>query len=412
MILEIPRLSLVVLVGPSGSGKSTFAARHFAPTEVLSSDRYRAMVSDDEGDQSVNAEAFELLHRTAELRLGLGKLTVVDATNVEKKAREPLLRIARMAHVARVAIVLDVDTELCLARNAARARQVPVEVVREQRMQLKGTIQALPKERFDRIYVLDDTDVTLVRVPDPSDRRSDHGPFDVIGDVHGCASELRSLLRRLGYEEREGSFRHPEGRRAIFLGDLVDRGPDVPGALRIAMAMVRDGQALCVIGNHEAKLARKLAGKNPKLSHGLARSVEQLAREPEVFVREVRAFIDGLESHYVLDGGRLVVAHAGLEEKLHGRRSGRVRELCMYGETTGETDSIGFPVRVDWAASYRGAAAVVYGHTPRAEAEWVNETINIDTGCVFGGKLTALRWPERELVSVPAERTWFEIGGE
>jgi protein phosphatase len=415
MILELNDLSLVLLIGPSGSGKSTFAAKHFAPTEVLASDRFRAMIADDEGDQSVNAEAFELLHRTAEIRLALGRFTVIDATNVEKKAREPLVRIARAAHVERAAIVLDVPTRACEARNLSRARQVPREVLHEQRMHLHGTLSTLEKERFARVYVLDDAAIEraqIVRVPDATDRRDDRGPFDVIGDIHGCARELRTLLARLGYVEESGVYRHPAGRRAVFLGDLVDRGPDVPGVLRIVMAMVGAKTALSVIGNHEAKLARKLAGKSPTLSHGLARSVEQIAREPESFAREVRSFIEGLESHYRLDGGALVVAHAGLEEKLHGRRSGRVWELCMYGQATGEMDADGHPVRADWAADYRGDAVVVYGHTPRADAVWVNNTICVDTGCVFGGKLTALRWPERELVSVRAERVWFEVGEE
>ena len=112
-------------------------------------------------------------------------------------------------------------------------------------------------------------------------------------------------------------------------------------------------------------------------------------------------FLDGLVSHYVLDDGKLVVAHAGMKEEMQGRGSGKVRDFALYGETTGETDEFGLPVRYDWAAEYRGTAMVVYGHTPVPEPEWLNRTINIDTGCVFGGKLTALRYPERELVSRP-----------
>ena len=130
--------------------------------------------------------------------------------------------------------------------------------------------------------------------------------------------------------------------------------------------------------------------------------------ESEEFVAEVREFIDGLVSHYVLDGGRLVVCHAGLPEKYHGRTSGRVRSHALYGDTTGETDEFGLPVRYPWAEDYRGRAAVVYGHTPVPEATWLNNTICLDTGAVFGGKLTALRWPERELVDVPAEQVWYE----
>ena len=194
----------------------------------------------------------------------------------------------------------------------------------------------------------------------------------------------------------------------MFLGDLVDRGPDTPGVLRTVMGMVASGAALCVPGNHEAKLLRALRGRDVRRSHGLAESLTQLGAEPADFSAQVIAFLDGLVSHYVLDSGRLVVAHAGLREEMHGRASAAVRAFALYGDTTGETDEFGLPVRYPWAQDYRGKAAVVYGHTPVPEATWVNNTICIDTGCVFGGRLTALRYPERELVSVPAVATYYQ----
>ncbi len=192
----------------------------------------------------------------------------------------------------------------------------------------------------------------------------------------------------------------------MFLGDLVDRGPDTPGVLRLVMGMAAAGSALCVAGNHEAKLLRALRGANVQRSHGLDASLEQLAAETPEFRAEAEQFIDGLISHYVLDGGNLVVAHAGLIERYHGRASGRVREFCLYGQTTGETDSYGLPVRYPWAAEYRGRATVLYGHTPVPAPEWVNNTLCLDTGCVFGGRLTALKYPERAVVSVPAAREY------
>jgi polynucleotide kinase-phosphatase len=131
--------------------------------------------------------------------------------------------------------------------------------------------------------------------------------------------------------------------------------------------------------------------------------VEQLPAEDR---SRIASFLDGLVSHYVLDGGKLVVAHAGLREEMHGRGSAAVREFCLYGETTGETDEFGLPLRYNWASEYRGRAMVVYGHTPVPEAEWLNNTVNIDTGSVFGGKLTVLRYPEREFVSVVAAREY------
>ena len=194
----------------------------------------------------------------------------------------------------------------------------------------------------------------------------------------------------------------------MFLGDLVDRGPDTPGVLRTVMAMGAAGSALCVAGNHEAKLLRALRGRDVAISHGLAESLAQLGKETDEFRARVVTFLDGLLSHYVLDGGKLVVAHAGLREDMQGRASAAVRAFALYGETTGETDEFGLPVRYPWAQDYRGAAMVVYGHTPVPEATWVNNTICIDTGCAFGGRLTALRYPERELVSVPARRVYYQ----
>ncbi len=137
-------------------------------------------------------------------------------------------------------------------------------------------------------------------------------------------------------------------------------------------------------------------------------TLEQLAQQPSEFVERVKTFLDSLVSHYMLDDGKLVVAHAGMKEAMQGRASRAVREFALYGETTGETDEFGLPIRYNWAAEYRGKAMVVYGHTPVPKPEWLNNTINIDTGCVFGGQLTALRYSEKDLVSVPAATTYSE----
>jgi protein phosphatase len=413
--IEVPELSLVALVGVSGSGKSTFAARHFAPSEVVSSDACRRLVADDENDQSATPAAFAVLHTIAAKRLEAGRIVVVDATSVRPDDRRPLVELARAHHVFPVAIVLDVPAEVCRARNAERPdRDFGAHVVRNQHSALRRTIGSLHREGFRRVWVLRGTEeveaATVQRQRLWTDRRDLTGPFDVIGDVHGCHAELVALLRTLGWDvDADGTeATHPEGRLAVFVGDLVDRGPATPAVLRLVMRMVAAGRALCVPGNHENKLQRALAGRNVTVSHGLAESLAQLALEPESFRTEVAAFIDGLVSHAVLDGGSLVVAHAGLPQHMHGRASGAVRSFALYGDTTGETDEFGLPVRYPWANDYRGRAAVVYGHTPVPEATWVNGTICIDTGCVFGGSLTALRWPERDLVSVPAAATYYE----
>ncbi|HUR54415.1 MAG TPA: AAA family ATPase, partial [Gemmataceae bacterium] len=427
MPIHIPELSLVVLVGPSGSGKSTFARKHFKPTEILSSDAFRAMLADDETDQSVSAGAFELLHLVAAKRLASGRLTVIDATNVRPEARKPLLEIARKYHVAAIAVVLDLSAEFCHARNQQRPdRTFGPHVTRGHADNLRRSLGHLEAEGFRRVYVLGSEDeiaaVEFHRYTLPVNKRDDRGPFDIVGDVHGCFDELKSLLAKLGYVDqaptRETSERpsaggaanwvHPEGRKLVFVGDLCDRGPDTPGVVRLVMDVVRRGVGYCVTGNHDDKLLRWLKGNQVKMSHGLAESVAQLEREPVEFREQLRDFITQLPSHVVLDGGKLVVAHAGLPQELHGRVSGKVKAFAMYGETTGESDEYGLPVRLNWAANYRGRASVVYGHTPTLTPAWENRTICIDTGCVFGGSLTALRYPEQELVSVPALKTYAE----
>jgi len=409
VLIRIPDFALVVLMGASGSGKSAFAARHFLPTEVISSDRCRALVTDDETDQSATPDAYELVHAIASKRLARRRLTVIDATNVRPEDRKNLVGLARRWHALPVAIVFNLPEETCLARNKIREdRRTPGRVIHDQVHRLHRSLRGLDREGFRGVHVLRSEDQlhasSIEREPLWCDRRDERGPFDIIGDVHGCRSELEALLAELGYAGSPPA--HPDGRRVIFVGDLVDRGPDAPGVMRLAMDMAAGGSALAVPGNHDAKLVRKLSGKDVKVSHGLAETLEQLAALPEegraAFEFEVRTFLDKLVSHLWLDGGRLVVAHAGMKEEMQGRGSGAVRAFALYGETTGETDEFGLPVRFNWAAEYRGRASVVYGHTPTPVAEWINNTICIDTGCVFGGRLTALRWPERELVSVPA----------
>ncbi|MEM9083241.1 MAG: polynucleotide kinase-phosphatase [Planctomycetota bacterium] len=426
--IDLPELALVVLVGPSGSGKSSFACKHFKPTEVLSSDYCRGLVSDDENNQAATEDAFDVLHYIAGKRLKNGLLTVIDATNVRPEDRRKYVQLAREHHCLPVAIVLNLPEQVCQDRNVSRPdRDFGPHVIRNQRAAMRRGMgrggKGLKREGYRHAWVLESQDevdaVTIERTPLWNNKKDEHGPFDIIGDVHGCFDELTELLESLGYgiERAPGA---PEGewfvtppsaepeRKLLFLGDLVDRGPKSPAVLRLVMRAVREGIAYCVPGNHDAKLMRKLNGKNVQLTHGLAETMEQLDGESPEFLEEVRTFIDSLVSHYVLDDGKLVIAHAGLKEGMQGRGSGKVREFCLYGETTGETDEFGLPVRYNWAAEYRGRAMVVYGHTPVPDADWLNGTICIDTGCVFGGKLTALRYPERELVSVDARAVYAE----
>jgi protein phosphatase len=422
MKLTVPELALVALVGPSGSGKSSFARKHFRPTEVLSSDFCRGLVSDQENSQAATNDAFEVLYFIASKRLTTGKLVVIDATNVQVEARKPIIALARQFHCIPVAIVFDLPEKLCHERNRNRPdRDFGPHVIRQQSQQLRRSLRNLQREGFRRVHILhspEEVDAAeIVREPLWNNLKHEHGPFDIIGDVHGCFDELVELLARLGYSvEKQSngpgslaySVKLPEGRKVVFLGDLVDRGPKITEVLRLAMGMVKAGTALCVPGNHDIKLMRKLRGKDVQITHGLADSLQQLAKESPEFHAQISDFLDELVSHYVLDEGKLVVAHAGMKEEMQGRGSGQVRDFALYGETTGETDEFGLPVRYNWAAEYRGRAMVVYGHTPVPQPDWLNRTINIDTGCVFGGNLTALRYPEKELVSVAARETYAQ----
>jgi len=315
--LTVPELSLVVLVGTAGSGKSTFAARHFAATQVLSSDYCRGLVSDDENDQSASADAFELLHHIAGVRLRRGLLTVIDATNVQPKAREALVAVARAHDVLPVAIVLDVPEEVCRGRNAVRPdRSMGPQVISRQRREMRANLRNLEREGFRKVHILRG----VVEIDDAvfefekaySDKRELTGPFDVIGDIHGCRSELETLPTVLGYElivdasGRAVDAVPPESRTAVFVGDLVDRGPDTPGVLRLVMGMVEAGHAVCVPRNHESKLVRALSGRKLQLKHGIVESLEQLSRESAEFRARVVEFCRGLVSHHVRDGRRIV----------------------------------------------------------------------------------------------------------
>ena len=380
MNISIPNLSLVVLIGHSGSGKSTFARTHFRPTEVLSSDACRGMVGDDENDQSVTKEAFEVLHFVAGRRLALGRLTVVDATNVQPEARKPLVHLARQYHCLPVAIVLNLPEKVCHDRNRNRnERAFGPHVVRQQISQMRRSLRGLRREGFRHVFVLNGPEeveaATVERVPLWNDKRAEHGPFDIVGDVHGCCDELEELLRRLGYEPTtlEGqpsgwgdqTYLHPQGRKAIFVVDLVDRGRRILDTVQLVRNMVVAGSALCVPGNHDMKLLKKLRGRDVQISHGLADTLAEINGLPdevrESFSKELADFLDGLVSHYVFDDGKLVVAHAGMKQEMQGRGAGPA--VPARGTQGPEADRPAGPRR---PARRRGRARQADRHHPAA----------------------------------------------
>ena len=411
--IEIPEFCLVALVGGTSSGKSSFALKHFKPTEVLSSDFFRGMVCDDENSQNVSGDAFDLLYYAANKRLNNMKLTVIDATNIQQSARKQVIDLAREQNVHAAAIVLNLPEEIMQERNKARPeRNFPERVIRQHCRDVKRSIKGLKREGFRFVYVINSLEqlenTEIIRTKLWNDKKELHGPFDIIGDIHGCCDELEILLDKLGYVKNNNIYSHPDGRTAVFLGDFCDRGNRNADVLRLVMNMVKNGNAIAVPGNHDIKLLKYLRGKNIAPTHGIDKTIAEIEAQGDDFKNEVAEFIDSLISHYVLDDGKLVISHAGLTQEYIGRGSARVREFCLYGETTGETDSYGLPVRLDWTADYRGRATIVYGHIAGKEVRSQNNTFCIDTGCVFGGKLTAFRYPEKEFSEVEALQQYYE----
>jgi protein phosphatase len=231
--------------------------------------------------------------------------------------------------------------------------------------------------------------------------------LDIIGDIHGCYAEFEQLTKELGYDWNSGIPLHPEGRKLAFVGDLTDRGPASLKAAEVVWKLViKHGLAYYVPGNHCNKLYRYLLGNKVQTTHGLETTVAEFSSLNDKDKRAFREmFLDLYDSsplYHVLDQGRLVIAHAGIREDDIGKNNSKVKTFVLYGDITGQTNPDGTPVRRDWAKKYQGKVTVVYGHTPVKEPRIVNNTYNIDTGAVFGGLLTALRYPEMELVSVPS----------
>ncbi|PWA12691.1 bis(5'-nucleosyl)-tetraphosphatase PrpE [Pueribacillus theae] len=234
--------------------------------------------------------------------------------------------------------------------------------------------------------------------------------YDIIGDIHGCYEELSHLLHKLGYEwNNENIPIHPEERILVFLGDLTDRGPHSVAVMELVYRLVKKKKAYYTPGNHCNKLYRYLIGRNVQVTHGLETTVEELkALEYKKYKKVATDFKEMVECsplYLILDNKKLIVAHAGLKREWIGKTNNRIKTFVLYGDITGESEDDGRPVRRDWAKrEAKDGAWIVYGHTPVLSPRIINHTINIDTGCVFGGKLTAFRYPELTTVSVPSKQ--------
>lgn len=414
--ITVTNPGLVILVGCIGSGKSTLARRLFEKHEIVSIDEYREVVSGDRRDQSATADAAAIAAEVVERRLKRRLLTVVDATNVRSEDRRVWTNIAARTHSLVTAVVLDPGQGHCQRMAEARdGDRYSPKAVAQQHSTLARDRRRLKQDGIRNIITLSDPEeiatATLVRRPTWNDLRSEHGPFDIIGDVHGMTDELEDLLLQLGWvvawTDGDGarasvSVFHPDGRKLVFLGDACDRGPRSLDALLIMEAAVKSGRGFAVASNHDDRLKRWLMGRDIAVSHGLETTIAEFECKPPEFRQRIADFIDGLPGHLVFDRGCLAVAHAGLREDMILGASRDVRQFTVFGPM-GTPGKDGKTVRVDWADEYRGSTSIVYGHTVVDEPVWHNRTINIDTGAVFGGSLTALRWPEKEIVSVAAK---------
>jgi len=408
---------LIVLIGAAGSGKSTFARKHFRITEIVSSDYCRALVGDNEEVQYYSKQAFELFYFIIQKRMELNKLVVADSTALNKSVRQELLRLARRHYYPATAIILNTSLETRLARNSSRNRVVPQDVMLRQQAMLEVALQEVHSEGWDKIYILNEEEADIVRINliTPPIYPRVEPPYDIVGDVHGCYDELLELLDKLGWQKIDGEWKHPEGRTLISIGDLADRGPKVVECFELWMELCRQGKALFTPGNHDNKLMRYLEGRRVQIKHGLEATVGQLESLDQSKALELRRrihdFIKDANPYMVLDRYNLVVAHAGIKERMIGKMSRAVQDFVLYGDVTGRLTPEGLPERRDWARDYHGRALVVYGHTPVQEPIIRNNTVNIDQGCVFGGYLTALRYPELEFVQVKARQVYAERPG-
>lgn len=266
-------------------------------------------------------------------------------------------------------------------------------------------------EGYAQVHDLtDDARPDFPIVASPCDLTHLSGPFDFVGDVHGCIEELIQLLIVLEYVDPGTRLprAHPQGRTLVLLGDLTDRGPANLAVLRMVRLLEAAG-ALRVKGNHDQKLAKWMRGrKDIEIAAGIAGTIAELENLPEEELHEMGMWLASAEPHVMLDGGRIAAAHAGIDEANQGRRSPAAQAFGMYGATTGEVDEHGAPILLDWAQDYAGEAVVVHGHIVHEEPRIVNNVVAIDTGCVFGGRLTAFRWPERTFESVRAKMEYFD----
>ncbi|MEL6181722.1 MAG: AAA family ATPase, partial [Myxococcota bacterium] len=363
MFPTIPQSAVVVLAGIAGSGKSTWAQQWFRDTEILSSDQLRAMLTDDEEHRSCSGDAFKMLKTLLDLRLTYGRRVVVDATSLKREARRPYLEAAKAHHVPAMLVWFDIPEEVCRRRQHQRRRKVPVHAIRRQaelvemlptqildepwdaigRVGWVPPSQGGPKLEFEVLRAWSPPRITR---PTASSAQLMVPGLDIIGDVHGCSTELDALLAQLGWsrEGQSGHWSHPEDRMVVFVGDLTDRGPDSIGVLLRAVTMVDQGQALLVRGNHDDKLLRWLQGRSVELKHGLETTVAEfedlthdqrkaLTQTATTLIANSPLWATWHAPQGLIGDPELVIAHAAWSPDVPRWPLGRARAYCLFGPT-------------------------------------------------------------------------------
>lgn len=436
MDIALPHAGIILLVGPSNSGKSTFLEQavnkqEVLPSEIVSSDMFRSLVGDtdfidwknrpkDEADslfetyQDISKEAFVLMDAAIEARCRLNKHVFVDATHLYSEDRQKYVALAKKHHVPIVALVFDIPEAELVRRDEERQEPRGKRRVRQQFQAFKREKRFIKKERFMRTWTIKETDEpALVRLPSPITRDIGAG-IDIIGDIHGCFDELIALLTELGYTENEaGLFLHPDGRTFVSIGDVMSRGPKSLETLQFFLTHTEQGLAGMIDSNHGWKIARWLDGRRVTLSHGDEKTAAEFeayeaqhgAEKAQELKAAVKDMLLNAPSHYVFAKNgvpTLVCTHAGIRDEFIGKQSAVISDFCRYGDTAG-FDADNKPIRNDWTVGHNTSLLIVWGHDPRPHPLIINNTINIDQGAVFGGALTAYRYPEGEFVSVDAE---------
>ncbi|MGD6944195.1 AAA family ATPase [Cytobacillus gottheilii] len=438
MNISFPVGCIALLIGPSGSGKTTLLSNwiekgYIKSSEKVSSDDFRVLVGDTEyidysnrskaeSDglfneyQKISQAAFKLLDQTVEARARLNNVTIVDATNLYSDDRKRYIEMASRQHVPIIAIVLDIKEDTLISRDSVRKDPRGKKRIKQQYSTFKREKRFLKNEGYTRVYYMKEEDqqnITINREQNKLTLDVAAG-LDIIGDIHGCYDEMIQLLEKLNYKQNEeGYYVHEEGRKLLSIGDVMSRGPKSLVTMVFWLRHIQAGYAYMIDSNHGWKIARWLDGRKVTLSHGDEKVEEEFnayaeekgMQAAEALKAELKHLLLHAPSHYVLQQNGVNVAvctHAGIKDHYIGKSSKRISDFCRYGDTDG-VDERGKPIRKDWFIHHHSSELIIWGHDPKPKPLIVGHTINIDQGAVFGGELTALRFPERQFLSVEAQ---------